>query len=393
MQQYLHLSADTRLAAQLQAAAHHLAEIAADDQTQPCAPPGRLSGVVDLGEGLEQPVLILFADPDATVVNLHPHLHTIWLHCRVQVDNDPDLALLGKLDGIADQVGQHLLEAQRVQQHIEGRVGRRKLQLQFEFLLSGKTIENPYDRGHEFTRIDALRAKAQASRFDSGNVEDVANQFQQPFRRVVRDIDGRTLRVLMIKTLECQFKHADDCIHRRADLMAHRGQKRAFGPVGVIGAFFRATQIIEQLPPFADVDPATDNALHFCAGIPIGKNPVIDRQPPATNVQLAIDDQRSALGHHALVVGLVLPGFEHIAHRSLHDAFANDIFTPGAERLQVTVVATLQQPLAITYVDRMGRAIDQRSHELELVVQCTLGGLALLDLASHVVVPRNGNQQ
>ncbi|MNM94192.1 hypothetical protein D3C81_1065880 [compost metagenome] len=124
LQQHLHLGTDARLAAQLQAAAHHLAEIATDHQPQPCASPGRLHGVVGLSEGFEQALLILFADPDTTVVNLHPHLHMLRLRCRVQVDNDPDLALLGKLDGIADQIGQHLLEAQWVQQHIESRVGR-----------------------------------------------------------------------------------------------------------------------------------------------------------------------------------------------------------------------------------------------------------------------------
>ena len=45
--------------------------------------------------------------------------------------------------------------------------------------------------------------------------------------------------------------------------MAHSRQELAFGPVGFIGALFRATQIIEQLSPLTDVDPASYDALHF----------------------------------------------------------------------------------------------------------------------------------
>ncbi|MNN14609.1 hypothetical protein D3C81_1276830 [compost metagenome] len=119
---------------------------------------------------------------------------------------------------------------------------------------------------------------------------------------------------------------------------------------------------------------------------------MINRQPPAADVQLAIDNQRSSFGNDTLVVGLKLPGFEHIADVAVHDAFSNDVFAFGAERLQVAVVAALQQSLAIAYVNGVRGAIDQRPHELELVAQCSLGGFALLDLAPHVIVPGSGNQ-
>ena len=71
----------------------------------------------------------------------------------------------------------------------------------------------------------------------------------------------------------------------RADFMAHGRQKGAFGSVGFIGTFFGGAQIIEQLPPFADVDPAANDALHFTARVTVGKNPVIDRQLAVADVQ------------------------------------------------------------------------------------------------------------
>ncbi len=128
---------------------------------------------------------------------------------------------------------------------------------------------------------------------------------------------------------------------------------------GFVGAFFRTTQIIEQLPPFADVDPATDDALHFAARVTVRENPVIDRQPASTDVQFTIENQGCALGHDALIVGLIFPGFEGVAHSALNDTFANDVFAFCTEGLQVAVIAALEQTLAITYINRMWRAVDQ----------------------------------
>ncbi|MNK93793.1 hypothetical protein D3C87_1139690 [compost metagenome] len=189
----------------------------------------------------------------------------IGLGGRAQVDGNPDLALLGKLDGVADKIRQHLLEAQRVQQYIDWRIGRVEIQMQFKLFLPGQTIEDPYYGPHDLSRIDTLRAQAEVPGFDACNVENVADQFQQILRRVIGHIDGRTVRVVVFNSFQRQFEHADDRIHRRADFMAHGRQKRTFGPVGFICALFGTAQVVEQLPPFADVDPATDNALHLTA--------------------------------------------------------------------------------------------------------------------------------
>ncbi len=128
---------------------------------------------------------------------------------------------------------------------------RIELQLQSEILLSGQPIENPHHRGHDFTRINPFRAQAQAAGLNAGNIEDVPDQFQQVLRRVVGHINGRDDPGAVIDALERQFEHADDGIHRGANLMTHGCQKRTFGPVGFIGTFFGTTQVIEQLPPFA----------------------------------------------------------------------------------------------------------------------------------------------
>ncbi len=68
--------------------------------------------------------------------------------------------------------------------------------------------------------------------------------------------------------------------------MAHGGEEGAFGAVGFVGSFLGGAKLVEQLTSFADVDPATDDALNFTDGIAVGKDPVVDRQFLSTNMQV-----------------------------------------------------------------------------------------------------------
>ncbi len=197
----------------------------------------------------------------------------------------------------------------------------------------------------------------------------------------------------LVGTLEGQFQHPDHRIHRRADFMAHGREKGAFGSVCLVGAFLGSTQFVEQLAPVTDVDPAADNALNFAVRVAIGKNPVVDRQFLPVNMQGAIEDQRVTFRDHPLVVGVVLRRLRLQSHVHLHHALANHFLAFDPEHLQVTVIAGLQQALAVAYVNRVRRLIDQCAHELELVVEGPFGHLPVFDLAAHVGVPGQGNQQ
>ncbi|MOA55258.1 hypothetical protein D3C78_1790170 [compost metagenome] len=77
----------------------------------------------------------------------------------------------------------------------------------------------------------------------------------------------------------------------------------------------------------------------------------------------------------------------------MHDGFADHLLAFGAEGFQIAVIATFQHPLAVAHVDGVGRAIDQRVHELELVIEGALNLLPLFDLATHVGVPGQEHEQ
>ncbi|MNE65427.1 hypothetical protein D3C80_1609050 [compost metagenome] len=86
---------------------------------------------------------------------------------------------------------------------------------------------------------------------------------------------------------------------------------------------------------------------------------MIDGQSATTNVQRTVKDHRRAFGHHTLVIGLVLARFEGVAHGALDHAFADHVFAFCVKGAQVAVVATLQQSLTITHIDRVRCAVDQ----------------------------------
>ena len=73
-------------------------------------------------------------------------------------------------------------------------------------------------------------------------------------------------------------KTSNHCVHRRADLVAHGRQEGAFGPVGIICKLLGLAQVLNQLAPVADVQPATDDALHLAERIAVGQDPVVDGQ-------------------------------------------------------------------------------------------------------------------
>ena len=61
--------------------------------------------------------------------------------------------------------------------------------------------------------------------------------------------------------IERQIEHADDGVHRRADLVAHVGQKAALGQCGRLGPLSRPLQLA--LGTLALLDVALDRARHF----------------------------------------------------------------------------------------------------------------------------------
>jgi hypothetical protein len=115
---------------------HLLHQLLGDDEPEPGAPIAAGDGGVCLVEGLEQLALLLFRDADAGIANQHPQAHLVAAGFPGLLDTHVHVAALGELDGVAGEVGEHLLQAHGVAGEVV-RHGGIHLEGEFELLVVG----------------------------------------------------------------------------------------------------------------------------------------------------------------------------------------------------------------------------------------------------------------
>src|SRR6185503_12887331 len=95
--------------------AHELDEPLRDGEAEPGPAVAAGHRPVGLDEGLEEPALRLGGDPDAGVAHLDPHdggrVRAGRALAGLEPDADLDLAAVGELDGVPDEVRQDLAKA------------------------------------------------------------------------------------------------------------------------------------------------------------------------------------------------------------------------------------------------------------------------------------------
>ena len=144
-----------------------------------------------------------------------------------------DLAVLRELHGVAQQIDQHLAQPQRVSHQ-----GRRYVWIhvggEAEPFLTSPWAEQRLGFGDDLVQVERHVVQIEVPGLDFREVEDVVDQLEQVVTRVTEHFD-----VLALLGGERRFPqqvgHAEDPVHRRADLVAHRRQEFALRPVGVLG--------------------------------------------------------------------------------------------------------------------------------------------------------------
>ncbi len=97
-------------------------------------------------------------------------------------DDDADLALLGELDGVADEVGQDLLDPHHVADDPAVGLGG-QLDLQRQALLMGPRFQQGGHSARGVGQVERLVLDLQAPGLDAGQVQHVG---QQPAQRLSR---------------------------------------------------------------------------------------------------------------------------------------------------------------------------------------------------------------
>ena len=173
--------------------------------------------------------------------------------CRASGNTSTDhLALVRELDGVADEVGENLAQAGRVAEHASGTPGSTLTMSSSPFAAACVAI------GHADV-FDASRTCSGArstSSLPASIFEKSSTSLMMPRRAVGAGADGLgelALRRLQ-RRVEQQLGHADDAVHRRADLVAHvreevglRADRGRFGILGGDARLFRFTLLRDVL--------------------------------------------------------------------------------------------------------------------------------------------------
>ena len=191
-----------------------------DREAQPRAALGLGELVLDLLKGPAQLLDVARGDADAGIADRDGH------HGALDACRDGDLAALRReLDGIREQVDEHLLEGAPVGPQREG---GRHVALNGNTALEGPRAHQPHHFVQRRIGLQCLAFEHHAAGLDLRHVEDVVDDIEQEQSAPV-DV-ARILGVFLRAHGPEHFRQhhlgeADDGIERRSKLMRHVGEE------------------------------------------------------------------------------------------------------------------------------------------------------------------------
>ena len=358
-------------AVQPQPAAHQAHQALADRQAQPGAAEAARGRGLGLREAAEDALLILGRDADARIAHRHLQRHRFGATLH-HLHRDHHLALRGELDRVAAQIDQHLLQAQRVaDQH------RRQLRVDVEqhldLLARGAGRQDHGEVAQQLIGSEGVQVQRHLAGLDLGEIQDVVQQTQQRTRGALGLAGVIGLPHRQFSFLQ-QRQHAQDGIHRRADLVAHVGQELTFR----IGRFQRRLGGAHEL---GDVDAVTH-------GVAIGHAAFADAQDAAVTQALGQLRRRLAVDGHAFGHPVVHTT-DSLGVLTAFGTGADDLLEIGARHHQVgaqgveVAVALVAQHHAVVGVEqRVGivQSVDRAAQQRACPLHLGLGAVACADV-------------
>ena len=184
---------------------------------------------------------MLVADPDPAVEDGQAQFAGPINLRLVMRDGQAHPALLGELDGVAQQVQHDLLQSDRVADD-----DRRQGAFHFEFELDALAL-SPWTHqrrhlGHQLCRRERDVLGTHFARLDLGEVQNVVDHPHQVFTIAMDRMDVVLSVLLAQRVVLEKVCEPEDRVHRRADLMAHVGEEITLSLVGGLGLFLGRTE-------------------------------------------------------------------------------------------------------------------------------------------------------
>src|SRR6202034_3003928 len=115
-------------------------------------------------------------------------------------------------------------------------------------------------------QIKVEEFKTQFSGFDFRKIQNVINDRQEGIRARLESLGKVALPRFEIAVKQ-STRHPNYAVHRRANLVAHIGQKLAFGLISCFGGLLGTLQLLLCPPSFSNVSNYIRRANHMAAGI------------------------------------------------------------------------------------------------------------------------------
>ncbi len=178
---------------------------------------------------------LLFVERDARPVVDDAKLDLALCAFGFLVDDAVNLAVFGELAGVGEQVKQDLLELVAIcaeDLHFADIV-----EVECVVVLLCKDCNSGFDLVKERLEGEIAEMKPKFSSFDTGKIEDIVDQGEE-LGSCVLDLEQVFLGggIGFAEFFKQEFAVADDGVERRAQFVAHVGEKDAFGAVGFLGA-------------------------------------------------------------------------------------------------------------------------------------------------------------
>ena len=163
----------------------------------------------------------------------------IWSVRRSRLRPDADLAGLGELDRVGDEIAQDLGDLALIRHQRRQAAGL--LEDESDVIADQQRAQHAAQRAEQIGGLELGRAHHRLAGLDLGDVEQIVDQLGQVLRRLADEIDLPLLlgRQLPVAARLQQARERQDRVERRAELMAHIGEEARFqlvGPAQMVGA-------------------------------------------------------------------------------------------------------------------------------------------------------------
>ncbi|MNH11072.1 hypothetical protein D3C79_705780 [compost metagenome] len=201
--------------------AKQLRQITRDRQAQTGAAIAPIAGAIGLVEGPEDTLLLVGGDANAAVAHRENHTGAYLI-----ADRQADLAALGELHGIGQQIFEDLLQTLAV-----GIQGRRDLRLddhaEAQLLIAGQRFEQALQAFGQAHHLGGLRPYFEFAGLDLSDIEDVIDQVEQVIACRINRLGKLDLfcAEVVLRVFRQQLGQDQRTVEWRAQLVGHVGKE------------------------------------------------------------------------------------------------------------------------------------------------------------------------